>query len=124
MHHSKVETKEKYFKSNKASQFTMEPFEIPIPNSEEVLEGMVCRPAAGYTNYYYNEAVEKDQIVLHHTAGNLQGDLGALTKENWHVSVAFVIARDGTIYQLHGSNQWSHHLGPKSWGGNKTQSRR
>lgn len=123
MHHARIDTKEKTFRSNKVAHYSMAPFSLPIPGSEETLDGMVCRPAAGYTNYYYNEAVAKDKIVLHHTAGNLQGDLGALTKENWHVSVAFVIARDGTIYQLHGSNQWSHHLGPKSLGGNKTQSK-
>jgi N-acetylmuramoyl-L-alanine amidase len=124
MHHSKIIQKEEFFKSNKAAEFKMEPFAIPVPNSEERIEGLVCRPAAGHTSYYYNEVVEKDQIVLHHTAGNLQGDLGALTQHNNHVSTAFLIARDGTIYQLHPSNEWSHHLGPKALGGNVPQSKR
>ena len=124
MHHSKIHQKEAKFKSGSISQFNMQPFSLPIPDSDEKLSGFVCRPAAGYTNYFYPEEVKKDQIVLHHTAGNLQGDFWALTRENWHVSVAFLIARDGTIYQLHGSNQWSHHLGPKALGGNVAQSKR
>ncbi len=124
MHFTNVEKKEQLYRKNKVSHFTLRPFSFPIPDSEETLEGFVCRPSAGYTSYYYGDKIPKDQIVLHHTAGNLQGDLGALTKKNWHVSVAFLIARDGTIYQLHPADRWSHHLGPDALGGNKKRSSR
>ena len=124
MHFSRIDKKEELLKDKKSDLFNMQAFSLPIPKSEETLNGLVCRPSAGHTSYYYDEQMPKDQIVLHHTAGHLQGDLSTLTTDNFHVSVAFVIARDGTIYQLFNSNRWSYHLGPKALGGNKPGSKR
>ncbi|MEM7375363.1 MAG: N-acetylmuramoyl-L-alanine amidase [Bacteroidota bacterium] len=53
----------------------------------------------------------KTQIVLHHTVGVAEGDLRTLSKENYHVSTAYVLGRDGTIYQLFAPQEWSNHLG-------------
>jgi N-acetyl-anhydromuramyl-L-alanine amidase AmpD len=54
---------------------------------------------------------KKERIVLHFTAGQLRSDLEALTRHDFHVSVAFVIARSGVIYQLFPSKFWSGHIG-------------
>ncbi|KPA17288.1 N-acetylmuramoyl-L-alanine amidase, family 2 domain protein [Candidatus Magnetomorum sp. HK-1] len=70
------------------------------------------------SNYYYNKEVKKKSIVLHFTAGYLNGDINTLTKKDYKVSVPFVIARNGKIYQLHDPKYWSYHLGPNSIGGN------
>lgn len=57
----------------------------------------------------------KKQIVLHHTAGGT-----AMSAINWWkkrnngkgtVATAYVIERDGTIYQLFSAFQWAFHLG-------------
>lgn len=74
--------------------------------------------------YYYKSKPKKDLILLHFTMGFLGGDLGQLTKNNYHVSVPFVIARNGTIIQLFDSFYWSYHLGTSAVGGNKFNSKR
>jgi len=72
------------------------------------------------SGYYYQKEVKKKSVVLHFTAGYLNGDINALTTKNYHVSVPFVIARNGKIYQLHDPKYWSYHLGPAAIGGNET----
>jgi N-acetylmuramoyl-L-alanine amidase len=64
----------------------------------------------------------KRRIVLHHTAGNVYGDLLTLT-QNKLVSVPYLIGRDGVIYNLFDWRGWSYHLGPGAIGGNETQSK-
>jgi len=71
-------------------------------------------------DWYYKTKTKKDKIVLHFTAGFLHADIGELTKQ--HVSVAYVVARDGTVYELFDPEYWSYHLGPKATGGNKKNS--
>jgi N-acetylmuramoyl-L-alanine amidase len=72
-------------------------------------------------DWYYREETKKKRIVLHFTAGVLHGDIGELTRQ--HVSVAYVVARDGTIYELFDPKYWSYHLGLGAVGGNKTGSK-
>jgi len=79
---------------------------------QERVQGHFYTPANSH--FYYAEAQNKKRIVLHFTAGNLQSDMSQLTQSNYHVSVPFVIARDGKIYQLFYSKYWSHHLGLSS----------
>lgn len=55
--------------------------------------------------------------------GYLKGDIGKLTTSREHVSVPFVIGRNGTIYNLFYSGNWSYHLGPGAIGGNQERSR-
>ena len=62
---------------------------------------------------YIDETTIKKQVYLHHTvSGN-----NAKAVDNWwestheRVAVAILIARDGTIYQLFGSEKWAYHLG-------------
>ena len=64
-----------------------------------------------FATYYYIEKTEKTKIVLHFTVGTLRGDLATLTKKNSHVSVPYVIARDGSIYEVFNPDYWAYHLG-------------
>lgn len=72
-------------------------------------------------NWYYKTRTKKNKIVLHFTAGILHGDVGELTRQ--HVSVSYVVARDGTLYELFHPDYWSYHLGPRATGGNTKQSK-
>lgn len=74
-------------------------------------------------SYYYEEEFSKDRIVLHYTAGYLKGDVAQLTRQSVEVSVPFLIARSGHIYNFWKSKYWSYHLGPGTVGGNTEMSR-
>jgi len=123
MNYQRIQKIEATYKAQKASSFILKPFAFALSNGAR-LKGLACRPAKKYSSYYYGKVVKKEKIVLHFTAGHLQGDLNQLTQKNYHVSVAFVIARDGTIYQLHHSKHWAYHLGKHAKGGNETQSQK
>lgn len=72
--------------------------------------------------FHFKEPSDKKRIILHFTAGPLSSDIPQLTpaedKPNHFVSVPFVVARDGTIYQLFSSKYWAYNLGMKSSDGN------
>ena len=85
------------------------PFSLPVPAENLTLHGQVFKPHR--TDYFYPVKHPKQRIVLHFTAGNLRSDMQSLTQQSRYVSVAFVIARDGTIYQLFPPEFWSGHLG-------------
>lgn len=63
---------------------------------------------------YFREYTPKTNICLHHTVG-----ASALsTIEYWQsnpdrVATAFIVDRDGTIYEVFDSAYWAHHLGLK-----------
>ncbi len=73
---------------------------------------------------YFKEAVDKKQIVLHHTAGNSSG---VSTINNWNTDTRGRIATcvcisgkgqstntfDGEIVQCFSSKHWAYHLGLK-----------
>ncbi|MBX2892379.1 MAG: N-acetylmuramoyl-L-alanine amidase [Saprospiraceae bacterium] len=65
----------------------------------------------GHHSFYYAERFPKERIVLHFTAGFLQGDVPWLTRSNKYVSVPFVVGRTGEIFNLYRSAYWSYHLG-------------
>lgn len=65
---------------------------------------------------YYPEEFTKKQIVLHHTvsgpsAKNVMNSWATTTER---VGVAFIINREGVIFQCFSSKHWAHHLGIKS----------
>lgn len=95
------------FRSEAAPFLT--PFSLQVPNEQLMLKGQLYK--RGTSNYFYPANHPKERIVLHFTAGNLRSDMQSLTTQDRHVSVAFVIARDGTIYQLFPSAAWSGHIG-------------
>lgn len=74
-------------------------------------------------SHFYSEKTKKTGITIHATAGVLTGDIGTLGQKNNKVSTNFVIARDGTIYQLYSTDFWSYHLGSGASGGNTPMSK-
>lgn len=83
-----------------------------------------CQKEVADKTYFYDEKFPKERIVLHYTAGYLKGDIAQLSKRGVEVSVPFVIARSGEIYNLWKSSLWSYHLGPGAVGGNAAMSQR
>lgn len=73
--------------------------------------------------YYYPTKTEKTKICLHFTVGVLPGDIASLTKENYHMSVSYVVDRRGNIYCLFDDSYWSYHLGSSAIGGNQVMSK-
>lgn len=73
-------------------------------------------------SYYYKKEHEKKRIVLHATHGYLSGDVANLSKH--HVSTAYLIARNGQVYELFDPKYWSYHIGPlrNSWTTNTRES--
>ena len=115
---------EEDFLSNN-SHFQFEFFAIDIPTDlMYCIEGHACRPSNGYSGYFEAEELPKERIVLHFTVGNLKSDINALTDPNrGRVSTAFVMARNGTLFQLFNAKYWSHHLGRGAKGGNQVGSK-
>jgi N-acetylmuramoyl-L-alanine amidase len=77
----------------------------------------------GYDSYYYPQETPKDKIVLHYTIGHLRGDLATISKKDSHVSVPYLIARDGSVYELFDPAYWSYHAGRGAVGGNGNMSK-
>jgi N-acetyl-anhydromuramyl-L-alanine amidase AmpD len=59
--------------------------------------------------HFIDKKLKKTKVVLHFTCGVLTGDIFTLTEST--VSTAFVLARDGTAYQLFNPELSAHHLG-------------
>ena len=101
----------------------LEPFVANVPGTMERVPMVEARRENGDASFYYREETPKSRIVLHYTAGYLKGDIATLTTPGYHVSTPFVVARDGTIYNLWPSKYWSYHLGKGAKGGNERMSR-
>jgi N-acetyl-anhydromuramyl-L-alanine amidase AmpD len=60
---------------------------------------------------YYKETFKKEQIYLHHTVSQT-----AASARNWwvqdgiHVATAYIVDKDGTIYENFDPRYWSYHL--------------
>ncbi|MES2588837.1 MAG: peptidoglycan recognition family protein [Bacteroidota bacterium] len=65
---------------------------------------------------YYQEEYPKKQIVLHHTVsnGNAKSVMNWWASTPAKIGVAFIIDREGIIYQCFSSKHWAHHLGTKA----------
>jgi N-acetylmuramoyl-L-alanine amidase len=81
-------------------------------------------PKTGISGYYYPEKTLKDMVVLHYTCGFLKGDIATLVEQDSHMSVHFIVGRNGVVYQLFNTNFWSFHLGRGTVGGNTPNSKR
>jgi N-acetylmuramoyl-L-alanine amidase len=57
-----------------------------------------------------------DMIVIHHTAGNLQGDLNEFLHGN-RVSIHYLIAPNGDVYKLVKEDRVAAHAGNSHWQG-------
>jgi N-acetyl-anhydromuramyl-L-alanine amidase AmpD len=127
MHFSKIPNHEQEFintgKGLQDKMFTLKRFSVQVPNETLTMNAISCRPANGDASFYYDETHPKKKVILHFTAGYLKSDIFYLTQKDNKVSVAFTIARDGTIYNLFSSAKWSYHLGKDAVGGNGTNSK-
>jgi N-acetylmuramoyl-L-alanine amidase len=66
----------------------------------------------GWEGHYIKETTKKTKIVLHFTVGNIEGDVASLiSQQRGTVSVPYLIARSGTIYNLFPDEYYAHHLG-------------
>lgn len=97
---------------------------IDITGSGEYFYFTEVVPEQSPTSYFYDVQHPKDQICLHFTMGYLKGDIATLTKPDYHVSVPWVLGRNGITYNLFPSWCWSYHLGSGAVGGNQVRSQR
>jgi len=120
-----ISTHENTFQSNGVDsfgkKFILKDGTFPIKGTGDTIKIMDCARDNGDKSFYYQEETTKKKIVLHFTMGYLKGDIATLTKQ--HVSVPFVIGRNGLIYNLFASKYWSYHLGPGAIGGNTGMSK-
>ena len=65
---------------------------------------------------YRQQRTDKKQIVIHHTVSGpgVTGDVGWWNSTPERVGTAYVIDRDGTIYNLFDDEYWACHLGLSS----------
>src|SRR4030095_7329874 len=110
-------------KDSSGKQHVLTSFEVTVPGTGETVPMVKCTRENGDDSFYYKEEHPKERIAVHFTAGYLKGDIDTLTKQGNHVSVPFVIGRDGTIYNLWPSKYWSYHLGAGAQGGNSAMSK-
>ncbi len=93
-----------------------------IPGEDLKLQFLALSRKDNDASYFFHKEVEKKRIVLHFTAGQITGDIPALSIKNGDkVSTLFVIGRDGTAYKMFPkSKQWAWHIGkPGTVGTNK-----
>jgi N-acetyl-anhydromuramyl-L-alanine amidase AmpD len=65
-------------------------------------------------NQYYTEVFKKTQIFLHHTvSSNAQSAIRWWNQTPDRVGCAYIIDRDGTIYEAFDPNNWAYALGLK-----------
>ncbi|MCB0846305.1 MAG: N-acetylmuramoyl-L-alanine amidase [Bacteroidetes bacterium] len=116
-----------------APDHQLKSFSIPVPGEDNLnLQGQYVTRNDGFTGFYEPEKIKKEQIVVHYTIGHVKGDITTLTpamprgypNNKNRLSVAYVIARDGTIYQLFHSAYWAFHLGTGAVAGNQTMSQK
>lgn len=81
-------------------------------------------PRSGISGFFYPEKTTKEMIVLHFTCGYLKGDIATLVEQDSHMSVHFVVGRNGVAYQLFNTGFWAYHLGKSAAGGNTVNSKR
>lgn len=64
---------------------------------------------------YYQGVYTKKHIILHHTAGGSAASSVAHWASNPdHIATAYIVDRDGTIYETFPPQYWAYHLGVKS----------
>jgi N-acetylmuramoyl-L-alanine amidase len=94
---------------------------VTIGDTDETITFVDCKRENEDDSFYYQAIFPKKKIVLHFTMGYLKGDVAMLTTQ--HVSVPFLVGRNGSIYNLFASKYWSYHLGSGTSGGNTAMSR-
>ena len=114
-----------FFSSGKdavGKQFVLKKTSADITAKEKMVY-YTCTRDNNDKSFYYEEETPKNRIVLHFTAGYLKGDVSALSQPGNHVSVPFILARNGEILNMWPSKFWSYHLGSGAVGGNTEMSK-
>jgi N-acetyl-anhydromuramyl-L-alanine amidase AmpD len=63
---------------------------------------------------YFNAPQKKDLIILHHTVGgSAKSTFDYWRTDPEHIGTAYIIERDGTIYEVFPPECWAYHLGLK-----------
>jgi N-acetyl-anhydromuramyl-L-alanine amidase AmpD len=101
---------EQFLNTGNHGEYLLQNASYPLKDSDEIVNVVRVKPAQR-TGYYYATAHKKQRIVLHFSGGNIRSDLAVLSRSDYHVSVSYVIGRDGTIYELFDSSFWSGHIG-------------
>ncbi|MDX2246903.1 MAG: N-acetylmuramoyl-L-alanine amidase [Bacteroidia bacterium] len=125
---SLLELEAKFLKPETNKGFKLDPFSLPVPGENNLtLNAILASRKDGYREFYESEKTPKDKVVIHYTVGHILSDMTTLSPKpptgKTRLSVAYVIARDGTIYQLFPSYYWSFHLGESALGGNSIGSK-
>ena len=61
---------------------------------------------------YFHEKHPKNAIVIHHTSGrSAQSTIDWWQKSPERIATAYIIERDGAIYELFDPSYWAYHLG-------------
>jgi N-acetyl-anhydromuramyl-L-alanine amidase AmpD len=127
MNYKQISIHERNFYNNRVdssgNSFDFLPTTLELPTYDCQLPIVQLKRNDGVQSFFFQEETPKTKIVLHHTGGYLKGDIAQLTQADYHVSTAFVIAREGTVYQLFDPRYWSYHLGKEAVGGNSIGSR-
>lgn len=63
---------------------------------------------------YVQEKTKKSLVVLHHTVGGTAKSTADYWKSDTkRIATAFIVERDGTIYQMFDPECWAYHIGSK-----------
>jgi len=63
---------------------------------------------------YVDQPQDKDLIVLHHTVGgSARSTFDYWARSPERIATAFIVDRDGTVYQTFPPDRWAYHLGLK-----------
>jgi N-acetylmuramoyl-L-alanine amidase len=71
----------------------------------------IQRPSPNYSL----RAAPVDHLILHNTAGGLDGSLSWLCNPASQVSAHYMVARDGAVYQLVPEDRTAWHAGSRAW---------
>src|SRR5213082_1851366 len=64
---------------------------------------------------YFNAPQAKDLIVLHHTVGgSAKSTFDYWRTDPQHIGTAYIVERDGTIFEVFPPECWAYHLGLKT----------
>lgn len=89
--------------------------DLDVENIKELMPTITINRQLRLTDdQYFKEETVKTQLVLHHTVGGSAKSTFDYWQSNPdHIATAYIIERDGTIYETFDPLYWAHHLGLK-----------
>ena len=81
-----------------------------MPTTVQINKAWQLPPSTGY----FQDVISKKQVVLHHTVGGTaKSTFNYWVNQANHVATAYLVDRDGTIYEVFEPKFWAWHLGLK-----------